>query len=71
MTKWNEYLDDRETSFKRKKAHTGGCKKNKIRTNRFGPCQFQQDECIRCHRPRRKINKLDPKTGVITTQYLE
>jgi thioredoxin-related protein len=71
MTKWNDYLEDKEPSFKRKKVYTGGCKKNKINAKRLGNCMFKEDTCIYCNRPRRKINKLDPRTGAVITQYLE
>lgn len=71
MTKWNDFLEDRDPSFKRKKAYTGGCKKNRIAKNKFGKCKFLNNECMYCHRPRKCVNKLDSKTNTIVTHYLE
>lgn len=73
MTDWTKYITSNdEQAPKRKKPKGSGCKRNKINKNRFGPCIFnEKDECVNCHRPRRKIVKLDPKTGNLIREYLE
>ena len=73
MTDWRNYITASEdTAPKKKKPKGPGCKRNKINKNRFGPCIFNEnDECKNCHRPRRKITRLDPATGTITREYLE
>lgn len=71
MTDWREYLNIKEDGQVKKKKGPG-CKRNKISKNRFGPCLFNDnDECINCHRPRRKITKFDPVTNTIVREYLE
>lgn len=67
MTKWDDYLEEREASPKKKKHSSRGCKKNKTSKK----CIFKEDSCIYCHRPRKKVNKLDSTTGSVVTYYLE
>jgi hypothetical protein len=73
MTDWKNYLIDSESNQVKKKRKKGpGCKRNKINKNRYGSCIFnEQEECMFCKRPRRKIVKLNPLTNKIETHYLE
>ena len=73
MTDWQKYLNDKEPSPVKKKKRKGpGCKRNKISNNRFGSCLFNdKDECVYCHRPRRKVLRMDPSTNTILVEYLE
>lgn len=73
MKDWSRYLDEKEQpSGQRKRKKGPGCKKNKIGKNRLGFCNFLQDEtCMYCGRPRKKILRLDPKTNLVVTEYLE
>jgi hypothetical protein len=72
MTDWNSYLDEKEPSTQRKKRKGPGCKRNKIGKNRLGFCNFLKDDtCEYCKRPRKKVLRLDPKTNLVITEYLE
>ena len=71
MNEWSRYVDDGDIVFKKKKKTTSLCKKNKITSMRYGRCNFVEDKCCFCNRPRKKVNKLNPVTGVVTTHYLE
>lgn len=71
MNEWSKYTDEGDVIFKKKKKPTSLCKKNKITSTKYGRCSFVDDKCIHCNRPRKKINKLNPVTGTVTTHYLE
>lgn len=73
MTDWRNYLADKEPTFsKRKRRSATECKRNKINKKRFGSCKFNEnDECCFCHRPRRKVLRLDATTNTVIVEYLE
>lgn len=73
MSGWEQYLADKEPSvFKKKKRSKHQCKKNKIRKNVYGSCQFNdRDVCMHCSRPRKKILRLDPVNNTVIVEYLE
>lgn len=73
MTEWHKYLTDKDQSFtKKKKRSKFECKRNKISGNRYGSCEFNEnDECRFCHRPRRKTLRLDTTTNTVIIEYFE
>ena len=73
MTDWNSYIDEKEqTPSQHKKRKGPGCKRNKISKNRLGFCNFlKEGTCMYCGRPRKKVLRLDPKTNLVVTEYLE
>jgi len=73
MKDWQNYLTDKEPGVTKKKRKKGpGCKRNKIGKNRYGNCLFnEKDECTYCHRPRRKVLRMDSVTSAIIVEYLE
>ena len=71
MTDWKIFLEDKDSSFK-KKRRVSGCKRNRISKTRNGPCSFNDaDECIYCKRPRKKEHRFDPKTNTVIVHYFE